>query len=67
MVSNDNGIHYDDFYGYVRGNDCKTASFPSTNLEYSSYLLSMLRDLKKKYGNQKKYGLRARAPAPTSQ
>ena len=60
-------MHNDDFYRYVRANDYKTAFFPSANLEYSSYLLSMLRDLKKKYENQKKYGLRARAPAPTSQ
>ena len=51
--SNDNASHNGDFYGYVRGDDCTTASFPSTNLEFSSYLLSMLRDLKKKYGNQK--------------
>ena len=45
--SNDNAIHNGDFYGYVRGDDCTTASFPSTNLEFSSYLLSMLRYLKK--------------------
>ena len=58
-------MHNDDFYRYVRGNDCKTAFFPSANLEYSSYLLSMLRDLKKNMKTKKNMVCaRARPPRP---
>ena len=65
--SNDNASHNGDFYGYVRGDDCTTASFPSTNLEFSSYLLSMLRDLKKNMETKKNMVCaRARPPRPVS-